>query len=319
MKPLSRTKIACLTPKDAIWRSCKPPYTWRLSIAAVLRLVAATAILFSFEITGTNAKEPRFVIAGGMATEVAYALGVEKQIVGIDTTSLHPPEALKQKPSIGYLRALSAEGILSLNPTKFIATSHAGPPSAIAAIRTARIETVLLKEPKSQQDIIDNIIAVGSEVDRKEQARQLVENVSAKFEALAKMRSRLGERKKALFVLSIQNGKVTAGGRNTSADLVMQLAGLTNAAKSIEGYKPLNSESIPQLSPDYIVMMTRGAHAMKSEELFANPAFKLTPAANGRKLITMDGLLLLGLGPRSPDAARELLVRIYGSQDARQN
>ena len=61
-------------------------------------------------------KTPRIVSVGSALTEIFYALGAENLLVGVDTTSLYPPQA-KSLPQVGYMRALSAEGVLSLKPT----------------------------------------------------------------------------------------------------------------------------------------------------------------------------------------------------------
>ena len=58
----------------------------------------------------------RVVIAGGSITEIFYLLGIENKIVALDITSNFPEEA-KNFPSIGYVRMLSAEGLLSMNPS----------------------------------------------------------------------------------------------------------------------------------------------------------------------------------------------------------
>ncbi len=74
----------------------------------------------------STAKMPRIVSVSGATTEIVYALGAEKQLVGTDTTSLFPAAAL-QTPKVGYMRQLSAEGLLSLKPDAVIGTTEAGP------------------------------------------------------------------------------------------------------------------------------------------------------------------------------------------------
>ena len=46
---------------------------------------------------------------------------------------------------------------------------------------------------------------------------------------------------------------------------------------------------------------------------FAVPALAATPAAADKALTVMDGLYLLGFGPRMPDAARDLAAAFYPS------
>ena len=54
-------------------------------------------------------------------TGVHYALGLQGKIVAIDTTSLVPPHALKEKQNVGYMRAPSAEGVLPIGATAIFA------------------------------------------------------------------------------------------------------------------------------------------------------------------------------------------------------
>src|SRR5690606_16447283 len=59
----------------------------------------------------------RIVAVGGSITEILYALGRQDRVVAVDSTSAYPPAALQDKPNVGYMRALSPEGVLGLNPS----------------------------------------------------------------------------------------------------------------------------------------------------------------------------------------------------------
>ena len=69
----------------------------------------------------------RIVSIGGAITEILYALGLEQRVVAVDTTSLFPDTALRDKPNVGYMRQLSAEGVLGLNPSLVLAMQGSGP------------------------------------------------------------------------------------------------------------------------------------------------------------------------------------------------
>ena len=79
----------------------------------------------------------------------------------------------------------------------------------------------------------------------------------------------------------------------------------------VEGWKPLSDEGIVRAAPEVLVMMDRGGHAAEALDPFALPAFAATPAGQGRALVTMDGIYLLGFGPRTPQAARDLMTALY--------
>ena len=63
-----------------------------------------------------NPEASRIVSIGGTITEILYALGAEDRIVARDSTSFYP-DAANAKPDVGYMRQLSAEGILGQNDT----------------------------------------------------------------------------------------------------------------------------------------------------------------------------------------------------------
>ncbi|MEM8540158.1 MAG: ABC transporter substrate-binding protein, partial [Pseudomonadota bacterium] len=95
-----------------------------LGLAAFL-----TLFLFTF-LRGANATESethqRVLAIGGAVTEIIYALGEEDRLVGRDSTSVFPPEAQKL-PDVGYIRALSPEGVLSVKPDLVLARENNGP------------------------------------------------------------------------------------------------------------------------------------------------------------------------------------------------
>jgi iron complex transport system substrate-binding protein len=257
-----------------------------------------------------EAQSRRVVAAGGVITEIAYALGRQDWLVGVDTTSQFPPDALKNKPNIGYVRALSAEGLLSLKPDRVIAIESAGPPDVMKLVDQARVSVRFIPEDYTEEGVIRRILLVGEELDARREAEALAQLTRSNFEKLAQARAQNGKPARVLFVLSLQNSRVMVGGRATSADAIIRLAGAENAASMVEGFKPLSDEGIIAAAPDAIILMKRGDHAIGAAELFAHPAFRMVPAAKMQALVAMDGLFLLGFGPRTPDAASELMREI---------
>ena len=107
------------------------------------------------------------------------------------------------------------------------------------------------------------------------------------------------------------------GGRNTSVDAMINLVGAKNAAAGLEDFKPLTPEALLETAPDIILMFSEGLASLQDEQrsaedaLFALPALEMTPAAQNKRVITMDGQYLSGFGPRASAAALELAQKIY--------
>lgn len=254
----------------------------------------------------------RIVSLGGAVTEILYRLGRGDEIVGIDSTSRYPAEAAG-KPNVGYIRALGAEGVLSLNPTLVLASEGAGPPDALRLIEQAGVRIVRVPDEPSAKGVVKRVEILAQAVDASEQGDKLVREIEQGFARLSEARDKVKRPARALFVLSLQNGRPLVGGKGTTADAMFALAGAENAAASLNGWKPLSDEGLIAAAPEAIVMMNHGTDGGRADP-FGLPAFAATPAAAQKRLILMDGSYLLGFGPRTPDAALDLLAALHPDQ-----
>ncbi len=255
----------------------------------------------------------RIISIGGAVTEILYRLGKAEEIVGVDSTSLFPGEALRTKANVGYVRALGAEGLLSLGPTLVVASEGAGPPDVLKLVEQAGVTIIRVPDEPSPAGIVRRVETIAQAVGAAEQGAALVKEIEAGFTRLADARARVSRPAQALFVLSLQNGRPLVGGRGTTADAMLSLAGATNVASSLTGWKPLSDEGLIAAAPEAVVMMDHGPGGAASDP-FALPAFAMTPAANGKRLVVMDSLYLLGFGPRTPAAARDLMAALHPDQ-----
>lgn len=258
----------------------------------------------------------RIVSVGGAITEIIYALGEENRLVGRDSTSTYP-EAATKVPDVGYMRQLAPEGIIAVNPTAIIAVEGSGPPEALAVLKEAKIPFTSIPDTFDREGIVAKIRAIGAFLGVKDKAEVLAQSVEKDLDAaLVEAAKRPeNERKRVLFILSTQGGKILASGTSTAADGIIKLSGAVNAVGAFPGYKALTDEAIIEAKPDVVLMMARGGdHTAGVDGLFAMPALSLTPAARNKALIRMDGLQLLGFGPRTAAAIRELNAAIYGKK-----
>ncbi|WP_298493638.1 hemin ABC transporter substrate-binding protein [uncultured Maritimibacter sp.] len=246
----------------------------------------------------------RVLAIGGSVTEIVYELGEADRLVGRDSTSSYPPEALAL-PDVGYIRALSPEGVLSVNPDLVVSEAGAGPVEAVDLLRAAHVPFVEVPEGFTEAAVRAKIMGVAEALGVPDKGAVLADEVSAD---LADARDAVtGEPKRVLFLLTAAGGRFTAAGTGTSAEAIIELAGGVNALDSFEGYKEVSDEAIAEAMPDVVLMMDRaGDHAISDEDLFSHAAFVTTPAAKTGRVVRMDGSLLLGFGPRVGEAVREL-------------
>jgi iron complex transport system substrate-binding protein len=258
-----------------------------------------------------NPEARRIVSVGGTITEILYDLGAQDRIVARDSTSFYPADA-NTKPDVGYMRALSAEGILGQQPDLILMEEGSGPPPVLEILKASEVPMVVVPTPPEADKIGQKIRDVGAAVGLADEAGALAAKTEDGLKAVAADVAKItGEKKKVLFVLSVSNGRLMAGGADTEAGAIIEMAGGINAAPSINGYKPLSDEAVIAAAPDVILTMSRGDHSITPEQMFALPSMQTTPAAASKSLVSMDGLMLLGFGPRTPEAVRALAAKIY--------
>jgi heme transport system substrate-binding protein len=258
----------------------------------------------------------RIISIGGAITEILYALGLQKRIVAIDSTSFFPPQALQEKPNVGYMRQLSSEGVLGLAPSLILASEGAGPKETLAVLQAASVPFVLVPDQFTGNGILDKVRIVATATDTQAGGRCLAQAIRADLDALAKLRQHIEKPLRVLFLLSFMNGRPMVAGRTTAADGVIRMAGAVNAVTEFEGYKLVSDEAVIAALPDVILAMQRDSHPLDAKTIFAHPAFMTTPAAARQSFVSMGGLYLLGFGPRTALAARDLATTLYPALSA---
>jgi iron complex transport system substrate-binding protein len=191
----------------------------------------------------------RIVSIGGAITEILYALGLEQRVVAVDTTSLFPDTALRDKPNVGYMRQLSAEGVLGLNPSLVLAMQGSGPKETMDVLEAAKVPLVLVPEVHSEDGLLEKVRLVGHAMGADARAACLTAAVTSDLAQLRELRAKVTKPVRVMFVMSLLSGRAMVAGQNTSANEIIKLSGGVNAIDSYDGYKMINDEAIVAASP----------------------------------------------------------------------
>ncbi|WP_297753325.1 ABC transporter substrate-binding protein [Hydrogenophaga sp.] len=302
MKPTPSTSSGGLARRSALHRLARTA------------LAGSAVVGIGWPALAQTRPAPRLVTVGGGITEVVYALGAQDQLVGTDTTSLYPAAA-QATPKVGYMRQLSAEGLLALRPDALIAGSDAGPPVVLDQLRSAGVRVELVVSDHSWDEVRRKVAAVGRAAGREAGARELQARLDARWQSvLARVQSSGKVGPRVLFVLS-HSGSPMVAGEQTAADALIRFMGARNALGGFKGYRPMTAEAMAQAAPDVILTTTQGLEAVGGEAKFwQRPELALTPAwrerASQKTLVHLDALELLGFGPRLPDVIERLHERM---------
>ena len=277
---------------------------------AMKQLLGYTMLLFtSLTVQAVDAEE-RIVSIDGSITEIIYALEAQDKLVGVDSTSRFP-EAATQLPDVGYMRRLSTEGILSLNPTLVIATQNAGPESVFEELVDAGIHVQRIHNRYTLNGVIDKINRVAAVVGKPEEGKLIQQRIRKQTEKiLARIPAKAAPR--TLFILGAGDRGLMAAGQGTQAAAMLDLVRAENVV-SYSGYKPVSPEGAIALSPAVVI----AAHTTSSEKKSKSKleqTLTMTPAQQNNRVHEVDVSLVLGFGPRIAEAMETLVDVLYPSQ-----
>lgn len=269
------------------------------------------ALLVWFALVTSAAAEERLVAIGGDVTEIVFALGAGDRLVAVDSTSSFP-EAAADLPDFGYMRRLAAEPIVALAPDLVLVSEAAGPPTVIDQLRAAGVAIAMVPDAPDLAGVIAKIEAVGRALDLETEAAALALSVERDVAAVQAALSGIADRPRVLFMLNIGRGAPLTGGAATSAEAIIELAGGRNAIEGFDGYKPLSPEAAIAAAPDVVLVPVATMDALGgAEAVLERPELRSSPAGVSGRLVAMDGLLLLGFGPRLGTAVTTLAKALH--------
>ena len=95
--------------------------------------------------------EKRIVSLNGSVTEIIYAVGSQKELIGVDVTSTYPA-ATEKLTNLGHVRKLAIESLLALNPTHVVMLEDEVSPDQKSKLKQAKIELVTFIHPNRVED-----------------------------------------------------------------------------------------------------------------------------------------------------------------------
>ena len=268
-------------------------------------------LLISFKVYAKCEKaldSGKIVGAGGSITETIFFLGLEKNLVARDLTSNFPDQA-SSLPSIGYLRNLSVEGLLSLSPTLILSEPDIGPEKVVEQIKKTSVEMRILADDYSSSGIIDKVNCIGkilgAEKPYIQKKTSPLKQLKEKLEADARSNT---SPKKIMIILMFRGTSPIVAGANTSGDAFIRMTKNINIFSNIDGWKPVGIEGILSMDPDYIIVTKRAFSPFKNLESFlVQSGLQSTSAGKYGRVLVEDGMAMLGFGPRTIETGLKVI------------
>lgn len=253
-----------------------------------------------FEKKGTKTGKDRIVCVSKQLTELMFALHQGDKIVGLDLTSSYPPET-NNITKVGYHRHLSAEGIISLDPTIVIHQNDVAPPEVMPQIGKVGIPIKVYPQANSIDSTKILIRQLASKYSQDTAAERIIKKMEADLYAAEAIVAKYPTRPRVLIVhFGQQRNQYFVMGTRGTANEMLKLAGAINAADTTS-FRDLSPEVIAREQPDVILATDFGWDRLggSMEKFMELPGLSLTPAAKNKRIYRVEEHDLVYFGPRT--------------------
>lgn len=234
-------------------------------------------------------------------TEIAFALGLGKEVVAV-TTNDDYPEQVKKLPKVGDM-VINVEKVVAQKPDLVLASSMNGK-ETIDKLKQAGL-TVLVLDANNIKQVYESIKLVGQATSHMQEADKLVAQMEHEKQEVVQKVGQIPDAQKKKVWLEISPDLYTAG-NGTFLNELITMAGGKNIAADQQGWPQFSAEKVVQANPD-VIISTYGS----TKEILARPAFSGVTAVKNKQVFAIDPDILTRPGPRIVEGLKQLAMTLY--------
>ena len=238
----------------------------------------------------------------GSLAEIVYGLGLGDRLVGRDRSTTFV--GARELPLVtGDGHDLSAETVLGLNPTVVIADESIGPKAVLAQLRSAGIPIVMVDAEQTVAAVTRYVREIATALGVKAAGERLAARLNEEIRAASSAGTGSDKPVVAFLYLRGTAGVYLMGGDGAGSDEVIEAAGGIDAGTTakLRQFRPITSEALAASAPDALLVLTESLMSVGGVDgLLKLPGVAQTPAAQARRVISVDDGLLLSFGTRTP-------------------
>ncbi len=251
------------------------------------------------------AKIERVVSLAPNLTEIVYAVGAGKRLVGNTTYCNYPPEA-KDVAKVGDTMQPNIESIIALHP-QLVLVSTASQLEAFTRQMEQQNIPIYVTDPRDMAGVLRTIQSVGEILGERERAIQVVGDLRKRASLVEETVK--GRKPMRVFYQVSREPLYTAGRDSFITDLIKRAGGESVTADVPGAWPTYSQESALAAQPDAIILPTYDSMDQGNMEIAA--ALKNSPAAKNKRTYGINGDLLSRPGPRLVDGLEEIARKLH--------
>ncbi len=283
----------------------------RLFLAALLIAGGVPAVCGAASSDGGAATAgPRIVSLSPHITELLFAAGAGRFVVGVDDASDYPPAAARV-PRIGEVGALDVERLLTLRPTRVIVWG-----GGTTARQRAQLERLNLNVLVTEQRRLEDVGTALREFGRLAGSSAVADAAAQAYDArLADLRARYAGRSPLRVFYQVWDRPLYTLSGNHPVSEIITLCGGRNVFSDLGPLAPeVDRETVITRDPDVILIGADGAEGARQSADWR--AYRSVRAVARGAVYTVDPALLGRMTPRVLDGVLEVCDRLERARDA---
>jgi iron complex transport system substrate-binding protein len=290
-----------------------------LFLAAAVGVLACFAGCGRFANKANDTAGDRVVVISPIYNEIIWALGAQDKVVGVDLSSTYPPE-IKNVQTVGYHRALSAEGILSLHPSAILTDGNIGPPQVVDQIKQLNIPVKSFDSKNNSIDGTKSLIReIGAYFHTEDAAEKLCSKLDSQMaEALEKVKQYSDHPRVAIIHFGRASNVYMVVGKRGEGDAagagqMVEWAGGEMAVNTDGMQRMASPEVIAQANPDVILVTDFGFDRLGGslDQIKALPGVDTSNAAKNNRIYRVEENVLMYFGPRTGENIEKVADLIH--------
>ncbi|ALX48563.1 ABC transporter substrate-binding protein [Lentibacillus amyloliquefaciens] len=245
-------------------------------------------------------------------TEIAFALGLGEEIVGVSDNDNYPEE-VEEKEKVGGME-LNVEAIIGLEPDLVLAHASGAHNSeaALQQIRDAGINVFVVHDAQDIESVYGSIEQVAQVTGTQEKAEEIVGNMKEEFAALSEKTEAISDdERQSVFFEVAPAPEIFTAGKNTFFQDLLEVVNADNAAHEQDGWVQIDPEAIVELNPD-VIITTYGHYADNPVEQVTNrDGWGDMTAVENEQVYDVHSDLVSRPGPRLVEGAKEIAEVVY--------
>ena len=259
-------------------------------------------------------RRPRVVSLSAPLAETMYVLGASDQLVGAVDAAVFPEQIVKDKKS-GKVRELGSFTrpdlalLEQLHPDLIL--SDTGFHTTLAGELRAKGYKVLHFEPRSLEDVFNQMGAVGEAIGKKKEVTAMLAKMRAERDAIAAQTTKLPRLR--VYMEINHEGPWTTGAVSPVNDIIRAAGGENIFADEKQGvFVTTNAEIVRRnpdviLSPIWLDAKVGGIDGIiPLAQIVSRPGYEGTNAVRNSRVLYYDSALMKHEGPRQILAIRKL-------------